>query len=268
MADLAATAATEEGTEPDYDGVITHITRLKACNDEILSTLKHNTELLNDILKTLAPLRSSDMGGLKSTSHGSGRKLVETTELLEMILLRLRRKDILSAQRVNRRFRFVIAKSRLLQHKLFFTSQPPSSNPAQARINPLLSKKPILARLPVYLDLDSRRLAYVHRKGRVRVLCRSAKLEVDHETHETWLNLIFKANHPKFSSDQDRVLEVPLGIGTWRSMYISQGTVGVKWKVTVYDRRLSYRELSGVLNGEYVLDRLLEELAAASVDVS
>ncbi|KAK5685628.1 hypothetical protein LTR17_027052 [Elasticomyces elasticus] len=71
----------------------------------------------------------------------SGKRLTETFELLEHVLLILPVKDVLFAQRVNRTFQSTIANSKGLQQRLFLVPVPaPFGQYPQPTFNPLLLK--------------------------------------------------------------------------------------------------------------------------------
>lgn len=72
----------------------------------------------------------------------AGKRVTETTELLERILVELPMKDVLFALRVSRRFQEVIKGSTRLQCKLYIHAETPqwTEHSMYVRINPLLSK--------------------------------------------------------------------------------------------------------------------------------
>ncbi|KAK6442800.1 hypothetical protein LTR95_000959 [Oleoguttula sp. CCFEE 5521] len=86
------------------------------------------------------------------SQHNAGRRLIGTDELLEVILLQLPSESILFAQRTERQFRSVIAKSRPLQHWLFLIASPFKTPFKRIILNPIITKKKILQHIPLYFD--------------------------------------------------------------------------------------------------------------------
>ncbi|KAK5713961.1 hypothetical protein LTR15_010867 [Elasticomyces elasticus] len=87
----------------------------------------------------------------------AGRRLTNTYELLEMILLNLPMDTLLFSQRVNRNFCSIIANSKTLQQKLFFAPLPEGSPDQEYRVNPILSR---VSQLPLYYCPAAERLRY------------------------------------------------------------------------------------------------------------
>ncbi len=67
----------------------------------------------------------------------AGDRLTNTSELLEMIIIKLSSETILFTQRTSRQFRAVIANSSLLQRRLFFTTSSTTSTGANIILNPI-----------------------------------------------------------------------------------------------------------------------------------
>ncbi|KAK5746936.1 hypothetical protein LTR17_000567 [Elasticomyces elasticus] len=108
--------------------------------------------------KDVAHSTSSELAVVAMPS--AGKRLTDTYELLEMILLHLPEEALLcNAQRVSKHFRDTIKRYKPLQRKLFFAPLLPGAVPDDRplRINPLLSK---VAELPLYYCPTSRRLRY------------------------------------------------------------------------------------------------------------
>ena len=77
--------------------------------------------------KAVADVESSTVPTAPYLQSDAGRRLMNTSELLKMILLELPSEDILSAQRISRQVCSVIARSHPLQLRLFLATQPATS---------------------------------------------------------------------------------------------------------------------------------------------
>lgn len=157
----------------------------------------------------------------------AGRRLSNTSELLELCLLNLSNEDILFAQRVNKQFCSVIEKSSHLQRKLFFVPDPTAGMDFRTTLNPMFSNENIRLALPLFFDHREKRLAFCYRDGRTRLYCQSITATT------MWIYMTLSSQMPALSRDlifEDREHQTRLlGKGSWKRMYVSQPTCSVSW---------------------------------------
>ena len=127
------------------------------------------------MIPTREPDASAGVGSLTMPvgpypQFDAGRRLISTSELLELVLLELPAEDVLLAQRTNRQFRSAIAGSHRLQLRLFLTTEPSTPNPTNILLNPIISKERVLQHIPLYFDEERKALAYCHRGKRRHIL--------------------------------------------------------------------------------------------------
>lgn len=191
-----------------------------------------------------------------------GRRLTETFELLEMILLELPSREILFAQYVNKQFHSTIVRSRLLQLRLFLTVDPSTSMPKNVNLNPILTDKSILPHIPIYFDEERRKLAYCHRENRRRVYCTTATSVKDDITGRDWVHLKFTNLCPFTWFEEARYS--PFGAGSWKQMCLSQPSCDIQWHLVIVEGNREHR-YSGIIEGRSTMDTLLDALAVAEV---
>ena len=84
----------------------------------------------------LAPPDAYECGSVAPyPQFDAGDRLTNTSELLEMIIIKLSSETILFTQRTSRQFRAVIVNSSLLQRRLFFTTSSTTSTGANIILN-------------------------------------------------------------------------------------------------------------------------------------
>ncbi|KAK3615144.1 hypothetical protein LTR22_027545 [Elasticomyces elasticus] len=224
-------------------------------------SIRHINDLTNELRKSgqAAHLATTVTGPASELNAGS--RLTNTSELLEMLLIELPNDAVLIAQRVNRQFKFVIAKSRQLQQKLFFKNDPLSSPLANIILNPVLDIESVLYCLPIYYDQDNLSLAYCGKAGRRRLYCRSMKLSRDQNKGQARIDLDFAEGG--FDVMLRRLPERE-GVGSWKRMYVTQPSCDVMLHAIIKrGNRHTSPTFSGTLTGERMLDALLESLAQA-----
>ncbi|KAK4896102.1 hypothetical protein LTR27_005959 [Elasticomyces elasticus] len=119
-------------------------------------------------------------------ASSAGRRLTDTYELLEMILLNLPMDTLLFSQRVSRNFCSTVATSKALQQRLFFAPLPGDVPDRPLLINPLLSK---VVELPLYYCPFTKRVRFTDRAGRQVVRCCKPEVKRSFSTapdHITW----------------------------------------------------------------------------------
>lgn len=164
----------------------------------------------------------------------AGQRLVDTFELLEMILLLLPSVDVLLAQRTNRQFRSVVTRSGPLQLRLFLTTQPTTSASNSILLNPILTYDKVLQHIPLYFDEKALALAYCHREGRKRVYCTMATTATDEITREERVELQLTDTHAPFSVTRfGEIRTTPFGAGSWKWMCLSQPPCPIKWRLSL-----------------------------------
>lgn len=121
--------------------------------------------------------------------YNAGTRLAETSELLEMVLLKLSCEDILFAQLVNRKFRAVVLGSRRLQQKRFLDTEALEHSADEVVFNPMIAKESALSRLPLYFAEEMSGLRYCPRSNRRRLRGMAATMEHDVVTGESRIKL-------------------------------------------------------------------------------
>ena len=254
--------------------------QLTTTQNEVLATHKELLQLMtahiHDIHKSRPqskPVIPEKRSGL---SLDAGRRLVQTYELLELVLLNLPNEDVLLAQRVNKQFKSVIENSSQLQKKLFFAMDPTAGIDWRTKINPMFALKNVQNAIPLFFDHKEKRLAYCHRDGRTRLYCRSIKATT------AWLHMDLTSEIPvdnSFSPFRETAHRMRmLGKGSWRRMYLAQPSCNISWGVQLTECRrrdgymasekVTYSGYSGMVKGEKTLDALLDALANSTVEES
>ena len=185
------------------------------------------------------------------------RRVLDTTELLEAILLGLPVKTLLLAQRVSHGFKAVIDNSIHLQRALFFlpnTLTPPQLTPArEPTINPLFaaSASRRTSILPLYMgDEDA---TYIHSAGIVQVNdgqtvthtrgSQSMRETVGFQSFLDTRTLYLPTGYPSRAASKTKVYPS----GSWRNMYLSQPPCTISWTADGEKCRLASAEVSNVL---------------------
>lgn len=195
----------------------------------------------------------------------AGHRLTRTSELLEMVLHELPSEDILFAQRISRQFCSVIAGSRPLQLRLFFTIQPATPISTSIVLNPIMTQKWVLACIPIYFDAAEVAMAYCYRVGRKRVFCTKAIVERDQTTGQEWVHLKLTDSYfPEPLPTFDEPRRTPFGAGSWKRMCLSSSPCEVKWTLLIVGKYTEHK-YSGTANSESTMDGFLDALAATSV---
>lgn len=221
------------------------------------------------VLKPVATARSQTVLAGTYLQFNAGPRLVNISELLEMILLELPSEHLLFAQRTSRQFRKVIAQSRPLQQRLFLDTLSTDAILASTILNPIITKEQTLPHVPLYFDKNTLAMAYCHGDGRERVYCTSAAVERDQTSKKEWIDLRltnkFFPTTSNFWSCEAR--QGPFGAGSWKQMCLSQPPCEVRWHLEIMDerdRRFGHR-FSGTFFGESTMDVCLEAFAASVV---
>ena len=192
----------------------------------------------------------------------AGRRLTETFELLEMILLELPSKEILFAQSLSKQFRLTGVGSGSLQRQMFLTVDTSTSASKSVNLNPILTAKNILPRIPIYFDERGRKLAYCHRDNRQRVYCTTATVVEDDVTGQEWVHLKFTNISPFIWYDEARY--GPFGAGSWKQMCLSQPPCDIKWHLSIVEGTQEHR-YSGIIEGKPTMDAILDAIAVTEV---
>ncbi|KAK5745803.1 hypothetical protein LTR17_001305 [Elasticomyces elasticus] len=154
----------------------THTDAIEGLSQRVDELEKSCMQIVNGHVESTAGIQSftkndpdsiNEKDGMGSTSSeatvasasSAGKRLTDTYELLEIVLLYLPEDALLcKAQRVSQHFRDTIKRSKPLQQKLFFAPLTGAIDPDRPlRINPLLSKA---TELPSYYCPTSQRLRY------------------------------------------------------------------------------------------------------------
>jgi hypothetical protein len=211
------------------------------------------------------------------SSNDAGHRLVWIFEMLELCLLHLANEEILSAQRVSKRFASVITSSSKLQKKLFFTADPAITGAdVKTRLNPIFTNKLIQIGIPLFFDNMEKRLTRHYRDGHTRLYCQSmtttkvlVHMDLSPEKPVSGLSLT--------TAEIDRRTRI-LDEGSWRRMYLSQPSCHLSWRIEwtelhelrskcVYTphRVPTFCGFLGTIQGESTLGALLDSLAKSSV---
>ncbi|KAK5683580.1 hypothetical protein LTS10_005113 [Elasticomyces elasticus] len=169
-----------ESNNKHFNGQAESITELHGATDRTCLITETQSFTNNDNAsvdgKDAANSTSSEVTVV--TTLSAGKRLTDTYELLEMILLYLPEEALLcTAQRVSKHFRDTIEHSKPLQQKLFFaplTGAMDLDRPVQ--INPLLSK---VSELPLYYCPASQRLRWRSGPNRHQICVKRPKLETE-----------------------------------------------------------------------------------------
>ncbi|KAK4557102.1 hypothetical protein LTR86_006083 [Recurvomyces mirabilis] len=199
----------------------------------------------------MMPPRSPGIHGLSPLT--AGKRLTDTFELVEHILMLLDPRDVmLHGQRVNKTFRATVTNSAALQCKLFLK---PDYSGSGLKLNPFLGMANLSHRLPVYYIHDLNTLAYTHKQRSCQVfLTDSREIHIHGSPH---LSLEFSSGRTKTLANY-----APLATGSWRSMYLTQPPCLIKAFVSIGDTWGRLEEKGGrVILRECTMDRLLEALA-------
>ncbi|KAK5683581.1 hypothetical protein LTS10_005114 [Elasticomyces elasticus] len=128
---------------------------------ELAKSQSKTSNNISDLVKAQSANRQALDGRAMQLKTGStssaGRRLTDTYELLEMILLNLPMDTLLFSQRVSRNFCSVIANSKVLQQKLFFAPLPAGCLDQEYRVNSILSR---VSQLPLYYCPAAKGLRY------------------------------------------------------------------------------------------------------------
>ncbi|KAK5746892.1 hypothetical protein LTR17_000523 [Elasticomyces elasticus] len=216
---------------------------------EMLSTLtKSQAELTCTVSKLANTLEETKQSAKQPTStqeempiilHGlepakdSGKRLTDIVELLEMILLHedLPMQTVLLAQRVNKHFCDTITESKGLQEKLFF--RPVSFSSAingvvvarKVRLNPLLAKKSVYVRFPMFVTKDLKHFTTRDDEGTLRVYVQQPMLEYSQVRPCVVLGMLYLDSRESLRTFHS--VEEPLAAGSWSRMYLSQPPVSI-----------------------------------------
>jgi hypothetical protein len=196
----------------------------------------------------------------------AGRRVAEIYELLELCLLELPIKDLLLAQRVNRRFNSVINTSPRLREKLFFTSRLAFGHAFKAKLNPLIVRKDVMKALPLYFDHKEKLLASSYQEGYTRLHCRSITATT------VWVYLEFSDQPAGLACEENRYQpKRALERGSWEQMFVCQPSCFVSWRVQlsgVFEQQgpKHVQEVySGIVKGAKTMGSLLDGLAESLV---
>ncbi|KAK5683617.1 hypothetical protein LTS10_005150 [Elasticomyces elasticus] len=166
-----------------------------------------------------------------SEPSDAGRRLTNTYELLEMILLHkdLPMETVFWSQTVNRQFRDTIATSRHLQQKLFLLPERDFEGVGGLpMLNPLFTKQVIVGHLPFFVTPKTGQWPYTHSRKYVRLEAQCPKVYPATEAPGNAMRGRgpFVSWRMKPASDANAMLQTPRntppGTGSWRHMYISQ----------------------------------------------
>ncbi|KAK3625019.1 hypothetical protein LTR56_020663 [Elasticomyces elasticus] len=234
-----------------YQSQTTLIQAIEGLTRTVDELAKSHTKLANEQVESTAGTQSfanNDTNSINgedatsSTSPGStivatpcaGKRLTDTYELLEMILLHLPEEALLcTAQRVSQHFRDTIKRSKPLQQRLFFAPLLPGTVPDDRplRINPLLSK---VAELPLYYCPTSRRLRYRGGPERHQIRIEKPKSTTEHVPQvepvqagadREWVEVpvvAWRLSTSAYSRNNTR--DTVIVEGSWRRMFLTQPT--------------------------------------------
>lgn len=259
--------------------VLTRLDRIELAQQQI--TTNHNA-LSTDVKDLTLMVQTLRLPKLSPP----GRRLVETTELLERILLHLPERDALLAQRVNLKFKAVTEASKDLQRKLFFLPESPNGLPRrnhlllgdvedqpETQVTAINSFRPALIGESYHrLVLGCRKQACSHTRATIRRLkfmrsalsgpdCRgdyhaNLKFELlDPSSHEASATLGKKAGSKTTKNTES-------GPMSWQHMYIMQSFSGeINWWVGRPNDHLFWKETiaGGGLKGNTKMIDLIEE---------
>ncbi|KAK3672356.1 hypothetical protein LTR78_007663 [Recurvomyces mirabilis] len=239
-----------------------HETQLETSRQisELVSVQKRSDERIANFVEALAkshnmmPPRSPGIHGLSPLT--AGKRLTDTFELLEHILMLLDPRDImLHSQRVNRIFRATVTNSAVLQRRLFLRADYSSSG---FQLNPFIRMPNLSHRLPVYYTYDSNSLTYIPNQRACQLFLTKSRLTEDKGSRHLDLSLASQANSvvTKFTM---------LKGGSWKRMYLTQPPCLIKVCV-YYDNIPGKPGRSRGVGGRMILkectfDGLLEALA-------
>ncbi|KAK4903517.1 hypothetical protein LTR49_026858 [Elasticomyces elasticus] len=168
IAQSQASLAQSHASLAEGQAAIAHsISELMDVQKEALEAQKENTKSLDKLLAVQEKRPPSPV-------HNAGRRLTDTYELLEKILLDedVSMATLLFAQCVNKQFCSLIARSKGLQQKLFFAPLDASLQYESASadedldrldlpvMNPLLIRPSVLERIPLFYDPSTRKLKH------------------------------------------------------------------------------------------------------------
>ena len=213
------------------------------------------------------------------SNRDAGHRLVWISEMLELCLLHLANKEILSAMRVSKRFESIITGSSKLQKKLFFAPDPAATgSDVKTRLNPIFTGEFFRVGMPLFFDNVEKRLTRHYQPGHTRLYCQSMSatkvlvhMDLSPEKPVSCLSLTTAE-----TSRRTRILDE----GSWTRMYLSQPSCHLSWRVewtasdglrseSVYTshRVLTYCGFLGTIPGGSTLGALLGNLEESSVIV-
>ena len=243
-----------------------------AALDKLLAVQETHTERLDQLttdVHLLAKAHQASNGDSGTVPVlDAGVRLTSVFELLEKILLALPMQDVFRAQSVNRNFRSVISKSKPLQKKLWLLPDDDLGDLTMPTINPLLAKRHVLERLPIYIDKNRKHLKYCFRVGRQHLAPRVPIVEkvrgaaTSGRTMPSY-QIKWTIEMPAKSSWYDDIQSANvLGAGSWRRMYLVQSARDSAVEVISG----AYATQGVVKKGKVgTMDQLLEALAAVSL---
>lgn len=189
--------------------------------------LAGQNDLLANQAKMMARLESleTNQQALRKIFTGTScHRVINTTELLEEILINLPVQDLLLSQRVSKHFKAVIDGSIILQRALFFLPEPIHGAP---RMNEILVSKIV----------EKKMLALVRkpRERRNNPKFLSATMQHLASGCRILLHTIFYCKLDESTIARLCISERPIA-GSWQKMYLSQCPVGAphefEWTVT------------------------------------
>ena len=185
------------------------------------------------LMARLDSLEANDQAPSKISTSTACHRVINTTELLEEILINLPVQDLLLSQRVSKYFKAVIDGSMIPQRALFFLPEPTHDAP---RLNDLLVSKIVKKKM---LELAGR-----SRGRRIHPKFLSATMQHLASGYRIVLHIIFYCDLDESTTAQLCIRERPTA-GSWQKMYLSQCPVGasheVEWNVTGNKHALSLR---------------------------
>ncbi|KAK3618556.1 hypothetical protein LTR56_024548 [Elasticomyces elasticus] len=225
------------------------------CNvSELMNVLVDNMGSVKELVAT----QKETIGKRVKSAHDdpeptsdAGVRLTDTYELLEMILLDddLPMETVFFAQRVNKQFHSLIARSKGLQQKLFL--QPMDLKPMdvssvkgsinydaparEVRLNPLFAKESVYESLPMFVTRSLKELTDRNDKGTQRLQVLKPRVTTNPREYGYGREkfVVFNMRHV----GEDRALRTlnisgkPLAEGSWRKMYLTQPPVKVQCKI-------------------------------------
>ena len=151
----------------------------------------------------------------------AGTRLTTTFELLEQILMQLPIETVLFAQRVSQCFRSTIKNSRALQQKLFLAPVSAGHTNDEPQLNPLLTKRSVVSRLPLFLRSIGHPSFITYRGSKRESPLKTDVLTIDRNSVDPGYQVYWQLRQSSRHTNGSQAAIV-LGSGSWRDMYLTQ----------------------------------------------